>query len=104
MTDVRYVEQMTFDPLDGTGTMVIDASAAAINPTGLVRVTNSIWPVNVSASSPNWVNDTIEVFRACPMYGSGDGDDVVTFVGRNFLNTGLNYCRFRACYYSNGVS
>ena len=55
-------------------------------------------PINVTSSSPFWVNDTIEAFRPCPQYGSAESTGAtVTVIGRNFLNTGTNFCRWRTC-------
>lgn len=99
---VTYLDTFSFTPLDGSPVQTYDSSK--VGATQEIRVADKIWPVNVSMSSPPWVNDTIEAFRTCPSYGSGVGGDVITIIGRNFIDTGLNFCRFRACIFSNLVS
>lgn len=37
----------------------------------LILKVRKISPLNLTASAPLWVNDTVEAFRACPQYGSG---------------------------------
>jgi hypothetical protein len=46
---------------------------------------------------PYYVNDTVEVFRSCPTYGSMAARSTLTVVGRNFRNTTLNFCRVTLC-------
>ena len=102
MEDVTYLNQFSLALLDGSNnTQVIDSSLSSSTPTGEVQVVKKVYPVNISSSSPFWVNDTVEAFRACPLYGSGNGGDEIIIVGRNFLDTKLNFCRFRACISAN---
>lgn len=37
-------------------------------------------------------------------YSTGDGGNLVTFIGRNFRDTAFNFCKFRTCLDSNGGS
>jgi len=102
MEDVTYLNQFTLNLLDGSSNnQIIDSSLSSSTPTGEVQVVKKVYPVNISSSSPLWVNDTVEAFRACPLYGSGNGGDEIIIVGRNFLDTKLNFCRFRACISAN---
>jgi hypothetical protein len=71
-------------------------SASELIGTGEIPVLRKIIPVNVTASSPMWVNDTVEVFRSCPENGTRYGGDELTIIGRNFRDTPLLLCRFRA--------
>lgn len=102
MEDITYYSTFSYTLLDDTGTvMPFDSSAAATRPTGEVRTVAKVHPLNESASTPMWQNDTIEAFRACPLYGSGAGNDIITIIGRNFMDNGLNYCKFTACSNAN---
>lgn len=61
------------------------------------QVLEKIMPMNESGSEPFWINDTIEVFRVCPEYGSQNTSGVVTVVGRNFRDSDVLVCRFTSC-------
>ena len=68
-------------------------------------VVDSILPMNDGSSQVvSWVNDTVEVFRSCPAYGSGltgqneSSTGSLTIIGRNFQDTPTLTCRFRLCY------
>lgn len=100
--DVTYYDTFSYTLLDGSGTTLsFDSSLSVTSPTGEIRVVKKVHPMNQSASFATWQNDTIEAFRACPQYGSGTGGDVITIIGRNFIDTDLNFCKFRACYSAN---
>lgn len=102
MEDITYYPTFTYTLLDDSGTNIsFNSSTSATNPTGEIRTVAKIHPLNESYSSPTWVNDTVEAFRACPLYGSGTGGDVITIIGRNFLDNDLNFCKFRACISAN---
>lgn len=102
MTDIAYLSSFSYNDLYTSSTQyTFDSSLTSVNPTGEIQVVDRINPINYTASSPVWVNETIEAFRACPLYGSGAGGDVITIIGRNFIDKKLNYCKFRACYSSN---
>jgi hypothetical protein len=102
MEDYTYYPTFSYKQLDETGFKnFFDSSTSNPNPTGEVRVVKKIMPVDLSASTPVWVNDTIEAFRSCPQYGSGDGGDYIMIIGRNFRDTNRNYCRWRSCISSN---
>jgi len=58
-------------------------------------------PVDSGKSSKYWVNDTIEAFRSCPLYGSGQGGEYITIIGRNFRDTNRNFCKWRSCISAN---
>ena len=104
MQDIAYIELFKYDMLDGTGSKSFISSTATAIPTGEVQVVQRINPINTTSSSPAWVNDTVEAFRSCPLYGSANGGDNIIIIGRNFRDTRLNYCKFRACYSSNSGS
>jgi hypothetical protein len=100
MQDLMYYPYFSYTSIDGEDELLVfDSSSTAANPTGEVVVTSRIYSVNESASSPLWVNDTIEVFRTCPSYGSAayEVDNRVQVVGRNFRDTGQIYCRWHVC-------
>ena len=102
MEDLTYYNTFEYTTLDDSRTKLsFDSSTSATVPTGEVQVVAKIYPTNLTASSPLWVNDTIEAFRTCPLYGSGAGNDKIIVIGRNFRDTKLNYCRFRACFSAN---
>lgn len=61
------------------------------------QVLEKIMPINESGSDPFWVNDTIEVFRVCPEYGSQNTSETITVVGRNFRDSDVLACRFTPC-------
>lgn len=54
-------------------------------------------PINESGSDPFWVNDTIEVFRVCPEYGTQNTSETATIIGRNFRDSDILVCRFIPC-------
>ena len=110
--DVHYLPKYSYQTLDGTNLIQsFDSSSNAAIQTGEIRVVKRIQITNESASVPYWQNDTIDVFRACPQYGSGspkdqfDADAIggvkITIIGKNFRDTGLNYCKFRSCISAN---
>ena len=102
MTDISYLNTHTYTDLNDLTTQYdFDSSLTSVNPTGEIQAVHRINPLNYTASSPVWVNETIEAFRACPLYGSGTGGDIITVIGRNFIDNKLNYCKFRACYGAN---
>ncbi|KDO22135.1 hypothetical protein SPRG_10953 [Saprolegnia parasitica CBS 223.65] len=70
-------------------------SWATSNPTGEVEVVTKVLPVNASASAPGWHNGTIDVMRACPHQLSATGGELLTVIGRNFLDTNELTCEFR---------
>ncbi|RYH31690.1 hypothetical protein EON65_02100 [archaeon] len=102
MEDVTFYNKFSYALMDDSNSVLLfDSSTSATTPTGEVRTVAKVYPLNQTSSSPTWVNDTIEAFRACPLYGSGNGGETITIIGRNFLNNDLNFCKFRACYSSN---
>lgn len=102
MKDLTYYPVFSYSLLDGSNTNVtFDSSILLSNPTGEVVDVAVVDPVNYTASSPSWVNETLDVFRTCPYYGSGNGTNTVVVIGRNFQNTSLNYCKWRACLSAN---
>ncbi|KAF0732128.1 hypothetical protein Ae201684_010780 [Aphanomyces euteiches] len=70
-------------------------SKTKIGRTGEIRVLKKILPVNLSASAAPWVNDTIDVLRACPSVVSGSGGTLITVIGRNFLPSNRLTCEFQ---------
>lgn len=54
-------------------------------------------PINESGSDSFWMNDTIEVFRVCPEYGTQHASETATVVGRNFRDSDVLVCRFTSC-------
>ena len=100
MEDLMYYPNFEYTSIDGEDEqLVFDSSTTALNPTGEVVVTSRIYSINESTSSPLWVNDTVEVFRTCPSYGSAayDVDNRIQIIGRNFRDSGQIYCRWRVC-------
>ena len=59
-----------------------------------MAVIKKIVPVHRDASAEMWVNDTVEVFRICPVNGTRNGTTELTVIGRNFIQTPLMLCRF----------
>ncbi|RYY34190.1 hypothetical protein EON62_03515, partial [archaeon] len=59
-----------------------------------VGVAATINPVNVSASSPYWVNDTLVLVRACPAYVAVDAPAQVSVLGYHFSLATRMYCRW----------
>jgi hypothetical protein len=47
-----------------------------------------------TSSIAPWVNETIEVFRTCPSYGTSTGISEIVVIGRNFRNVTSLTCRF----------
>ena len=116
--DVTYLATFDYDLLDGNDqTISFDSSSSAATQTGEVRVIEKIQITNESSSVPYWVNDTIEAYRVCPQYGSGqvlidgtkqaqyDADDIggvkVMIIGSNFRDDNNNFCKFRTCISAN---
>ena len=99
MEDLTYYPRFTYRLLDDSQDVVFSSSATSANPTGEVVVVQKVYAINESSSSPLWVNDTVEAFRTCPSYGSAapEVENMITVVGRNFLDNGLNFCRWRKC-------
>lgn len=60
-------------------------------------------PINASGSDPFWMNDTIEVFRVCPEYGTENANETATIIGRNFRASDILVCRFTPCTSSAGA-
>lgn len=54
-------------------------------------------PINESGSDPFWTNDTIEVFRVCPEYGTQNENETAIIIGRNFRDSDTLVCRFMPC-------
>eukprot|EP01038_Epipyxis_sp_PR26KG_P007209 gene7209-9837_t len=101
--DLTYYNTFSYKLLDDSGTtLTFDSSTSSSSPTGEIQVVRKIDPINVTSSSEPWQNDTIEALRSCPLYGSGFGGDRIVIIGRNFRDSKLNYCKFRACISSNG--
>jgi hypothetical protein len=96
-TDVSYYPKHNYELLDGSGSRIYFDSEASIDPTGEVEVVKKINPINESASSAYWVNETIEIFRTCLSYGSSSGGQDLFVIGRNFYETGASYCRYTPC-------
>lgn len=61
------------------------------------QVLEKIVPINESGSDSFWVNDTIEVFRVCPEYGTEHSSENILVVGRNFRDSDVLVCRFTPC-------
>lgn len=61
------------------------------------QVLEKIMPINESGSDPFWTNDTIEVFRVCPEYGTQSASETTTVIGRNFRDSDVLMCRFMPC-------
>jgi len=118
--DVNYLNQFSYIPLtanrkafiqQGLQKTTFDSSSSASAQTGEVEIVQKIQITNESSSEPYWRNETVEAFRACPQYGSGDGLDhddpsnpvptKITIVGKNFYDTSLNFCKIRACISAN---
>jgi hypothetical protein len=98
MVDLTYYPEFSYTLLDDSGsTLEFTSDQDAINPTGEVVVVRKVMPINESSSSEYWKNDTIEAFRSCPSYGTSKGGIKATIIGRNFKDTGLNFCRWRRC-------
>lgn len=100
--DIAYISNFKFQVLDDTKyNYTFVSSMGDAKPTGEVRSVTRIMPINETASSPYWQNETLEAYRACPSYGSGDGNVEVIIIGKNFYDTKLNYCKIRACISAN---
>eukprot|EP01035_Chromulina_nebulosa_P017309 gene17309-22850_t len=100
--DVTYYDTFTYTLLDESGTNVtFDSSLLTTDPTGEVQVVNKVYIINETSSISPYQNDTIEAYRTCPFYGSSDANNIITIIGRNFVNTDSNYCKFRSCISSN---
>lgn len=54
-------------------------------------------PINESGSDSFWRNDTVEVFRVCPEYGTQHASEPATIIGRNFRDSDVFVCRFTPC-------
>ncbi|KAF0687226.1 Aste57867_20988 [Aphanomyces stellatus] len=70
-------------------------SLTSIGRTGEIQVLKKILPVNLSASAAPWVNNTLDVVRACPNVVPSTGGTLVTVIGRNFLPTHRLTCEFQ---------
>jgi hypothetical protein len=62
------------------------------------RRSTQVMPVNVSAlqpnyTAPNYINDTVEVFRTCPEYVDQRGGQEITVIGRNLCGN-QPVCRY----------
>ena len=101
MEDLTYYQQFSYTTMDGSDVNLVYDSGAELNPTGEIVSVRKIIPVNRTSSVPGYVNDTIEAYRTCPQYGHESGGQVVTVIGQNFVDTKLNYCKWRACYSAN---
>lgn len=105
MQDLKYYSSLTYSTLDNSAKSIsFDSSILLTSPTGEVVTVATINIINSSSSVTPWVNETVEVFRACPSYGPAthlNDSKTIVVVGRNFLNTTLNYCKWRACLYAN---
>ena len=55
-------------------------------------------------TAPNYINDTVEVFRTCPEYIDQRGGQDITVIGRNFFDTDLLQCKFTACRSNSSVA
>lgn len=99
MRDLTYYPTFSYRLLDSNVTTVSFDSSLPLSSE--VVTVNTINPVNLSSSSPIWVNESIEAFRACPAFGAANANTSVVIIGRNFLNTTLNFCKWRACIVSN---
>ncbi|CAN0054030.1 unnamed protein product, partial [Heterosigma akashiwo] len=87
--DMSYYPQHTYTLLDGSETVVSFDSEAEEDATGEVAVVTKVQPVNLTASVDTWANDTIYIYTLTPPQ--------VTVIGRNFRESSLLTCRFRAC-------
>jgi hypothetical protein len=103
MQDLTYYPTFSYQQLDDvTKIQSFDSSPTSSGGgDGEVVTVIKINPVNVSSSASPWVNETIEAFRLCPSYGSSTGSNAVIIIGRNFRNSSLNYCKWRACLSAN---
>ena len=110
--DLAYLPVYNYHVLDGTGlNIAFDSSSSAAAQTGEVKVIKRIQITNATSSVDFWKNDTIEAYRACPQYGSGKpseqfdvdhlGGIEIEIHGKNFYDTGLNFCKFRTCISAN---
>ncbi|CAM9243358.1 unnamed protein product, partial [Choristocarpus tenellus] len=95
--DVSYYSTFSYTLLDGSGETVTFDSTPAKDPTGEIQVLEKVIPVNESGSTAFWLNDTVEVFRSCPSYGTETSGDTVTIIGRNFHESNVLYCRYTPC-------
>jgi hypothetical protein len=95
--DRTYYQQMQYQLLDGSDTEIKFDSTTSVGATGEIQVVEKILPINETGSVSYYVNDTVEVFRTCPMYGKASQAQPVTVIGRNFRNTTLNFCRITLC-------
>lgn len=102
MEDLIYYNQFQYSTMDDTDiNLYFDSSPDVLHTTGEIVSVRKMVPVNRTSSAPGWVNDTIEAFRMCPQYGDQKGGQVVTVIGRNFLDSKTNYCKWRACISAN---
>ncbi|OQR94449.1 hypothetical protein ACHHYP_01279 [Achlya hypogyna] len=70
-------------------------SYATSEPTGEIQIVAKVLPVNASASAAQWFNGTTDVYRACPSTLNAAGGELLTVIGRNFLDTHEITCEFR---------
>jgi hypothetical protein len=104
----RYYRELTYSILDESGEQKMIGGTGE----GEVNVVAKVMPVNLSAlqpnyTFPNYINDTVEVFRTCPEYLSQAGNargEEITVIGRNFFDTDLLQCKFTACRVNRSVA
>ena len=94
-----YYPTHSYSLIDSNKTVTISSNELK-SLLGEVRVLQKVNPVDQFRSTLTWVNDTIQVIRACPKYTILSRENYVTpdqviVVGRNFQNTTNLTCRFR---------
>ena len=96
--DNSYYPRHRYSLLDENITAYFDSSAGQ-NATGEIAVLKKILPLDSASSIPEWKNDTVEVFRACPAYvlDKIENLEYVAVIGRNFRNSPSLMCRYTSC-------
>lgn len=62
-----------------------------------MQVVDKVIPVDENISDQFWTNDTVEVFRVCPAYGTESYNDDIIVIGRNFRESDVLMCRYSPC-------
>ena len=101
LVDVSYYPEHRYRSLTDELKWIEFRSAETETQPLELMVVKKIIPINSSINSQIWKNDTIEVYRACPSYGSLIENDSITVIGRYFQNRTTLTCRFTFCNASN---
>ena len=91
-----YMPEFAYQRLDTLAwTTKSSTRFPVVEQTGEVEVLRKILPVIISQAPPLYINDSIQVYRVCPLNISAFGNDYVTIIGRNFRDSYTLTCLFR---------